>query len=48
MDSLFGTALEGTGGGGAGAFWLGAATEPGYNLWGGNGGSGIVLLRYKL
>jgi len=36
--------LPGTGGGGAGAFWGGYS----YNLWGGNGGSGIVMIRYKL
>ena len=37
--------LPGTGGGGAGAFWDGGYQ---YNLWGGNGGSGIVMIRYKL
>jgi hypothetical protein len=37
--------LPGTGGGGAGAFWSGDYL---YNLWGGNGGSGIVIIRYKL
>jgi hypothetical protein len=36
--------LPGTGGGGAGAFWGNYS----YNLWGGNGGSGIVMIRYKL
>ena len=39
-----GDGLPNTGGGGAGAFWH----TYGYNLWGGDGGSGIVLLRYKL
>lgn len=38
--------LPNTGGGGAGATWFDPGV--GYNLWGGNGGSGIVLLRYKL
>jgi hypothetical protein len=39
--------LPGTGGGGAGATWV---TNPTYynNLDGGNGGSGIVMIRYRL
>lgn len=39
--------LPGTGGGGAGATWV---TSPTYyiNLHGGNGGSGIVMIRYRL
>ena len=37
--------LPGTGGGGAGAFWSSGYQ---YNIWGGNGGSGIVMIRYKL
>jgi len=39
--------LPGTGGGGAGATWV---TVPKYynNLDGGNGGSGIVMIRYRL
>jgi hypothetical protein len=36
--------LPGTGGGGAGAFW----GSQQINVWGGNGGSGIVIIRYKL
>lgn len=43
--------LPNTGGGGAGAMWDTTANGGGnllYNLHGGHGGSGIVLLRYKL
>jgi hypothetical protein len=43
--------LPNTGGGGAGAMWDTSANGGGnllYNLHGGHGGSGIVLLRYKL
>jgi len=40
--------LPGTGGGGAGSLW--STTVPNYqaNLYGGDGGSGIVIIRYRL
>jgi hypothetical protein len=40
--------LPGTGGGGAGATWVTTPTNYSYNIHGGNGGSGIVMIRYRL
>jgi hypothetical protein len=40
--------LPGTGGGGAGATWVTTPNNYSYNIHGGTGGSGIVMIRYRL
>jgi uncharacterized coiled-coil protein SlyX len=40
--------LPGTGGGGAGSLWSTTGPNYQYNLYGGDGGSGIVIIRYRL